>query len=103
MDFDTNKRICSEVAVIPSARLRNKIAGYTTHLMRRISRGPVPGISLKLQEEERERQENYVPDVSVLESLQKRLNIDRETEQLLTEMGMDGLVGGNQRGDTFRR
>eukprot|EP01129_Flabellula_baltica_P015213 TRINITY_DN757_c0_g1_i1.p1 TRINITY_DN757_c0_g1~~TRINITY_DN757_c0_g1_i1.p1 ORF type:complete len:128 (+),score=31.02 TRINITY_DN757_c0_g1_i1:54-437(+) len=96
LDFDTNKRICSEVAVIPSARLRNKIAGYTTHLMRRISRGPVHGISLKLQEEERERQENYVPDVSVLESLQKRIAVDRETESLLAEMGYAGVFGNDR-------
>jgi ribosomal protein S17E len=30
MDFDTNKRICDEVATIQSKRLRNKIAGFTT-------------------------------------------------------------------------
>ena len=30
MDFDTNKRICDEVAEIQSKRLRNKIAGFTT-------------------------------------------------------------------------
>jgi small subunit ribosomal protein S17e len=35
LDFHTNKKICDEVAVIPSKRLRNKIAGFTTHLMRR--------------------------------------------------------------------
>merc|ERR1711924_317425 len=40
-----------EVALIPSKKLRNKIAGFTTHMMKRISRGPVKGISLKLQEE----------------------------------------------------
>jgi small subunit ribosomal protein S17e len=66
LDFHTNKKICDEVAVIPSKRLRNKIAGFTTHLMRRytlihqkltnrIQKGPVRGISFKLQEEERER------------------------------------------------
>ena len=26
-DFHTNKRICEEIAIIPSKRLRNKIAG----------------------------------------------------------------------------
>lgn len=30
LDFDTNKRICDEVAIIQSKRLRNKIAGFTT-------------------------------------------------------------------------
>lgn len=29
-DFDINKRICEEVAQIPSKRLRNKIAGFVT-------------------------------------------------------------------------
>merc|ERR1712010_309267 len=49
MDFQTNKKICDEVASIQSKRLRYKIAGFLTHLMKRISRGPVRGISLKLQ------------------------------------------------------
>lgn len=30
LDFQTNKRICDEVAIIPSKRLRNKIAGFVT-------------------------------------------------------------------------
>ena len=50
-DFHVNKRIIDDVAIIQTKRLRNKIAGFTTHLMKRIERGPVRGISLKLQEE----------------------------------------------------
>ena len=30
MDFQTNKRVCEEVAIIPSKALKNKIAGYAT-------------------------------------------------------------------------
>jgi ribosomal protein S17E len=28
-DFDTYKRVCSEIAIIQSKHLRNKIAGFT--------------------------------------------------------------------------
>merc|ERR1712154_520577 len=34
-DFHTNKRVCEEIAIIPSKKLRNKIAGFVTHLMKR--------------------------------------------------------------------
>jgi small subunit ribosomal protein S17e len=41
------------VGQVPTKKLRNKIAGFATHLMKRIQKGPVKGISLKVQEEER--------------------------------------------------
>ena len=50
-DFHVNKRLIEDVAVIQTKRLRNKISGYTTHRMKRIEKGPVRGISLRLQEE----------------------------------------------------
>ncbi|KAI9010230.1 ribosomal protein S17e [Hyaloraphidium curvatum] len=91
LDFQTNKRIASEVAIIPSKRLRNQIAGFTTHLMKRIQRGPVRGISFKLQEEERERKDNYVPEVSAL--AMEVIGIDKDTQALLNSMGMGSIPG----------
>merc|ERR1711988_1285646 len=70
LDFQMDKKIAEEVATIPSKRLRNKIAGFTTHLMKRIQRGPVRGIPFKLQEEERERKDQYVPEISALDFTQ---------------------------------
>merc|ERR1712072_41044 len=91
LDFHTNKKIFDEVALIGSKRLRNKIAGFTTHLMKRIQRGPVRGISFKLQEEERERKDNYVPEVSALDTQGAPLDVDPETKDMLRSMGFDAI------------
>jgi len=91
LDFQTNKRITDEVAVITSKRLRNMIAGYVTHLMHRIQRGPVRGISFKLQEEERERKDNYVPERSAIET--DALEIDQDTKAMLEHLRFGNLPG----------
>ena len=91
MDFQTNKRVCEEVAIIPSKPLKNKIAGYTTHLMKRIQRGPVRGISLKLQEEERERRMDFVPEVSAVDT--DIIDVDPETKAMLRSLDMAQLPG----------
>lgn len=89
-DFQTNKRIIDSVAYVPSKRLRNKVAGYTSHLMRRIAKGPVNGVSFALQEEERERRDQYVPAVSALEVVvQEGLSIDVQTQQLLKSLKLN--------------
>ncbi|XYA01053.1 40S ribosomal protein S17.e.B [Meyerozyma guilliermondii] len=89
LDFETNKRLTSELAIIQSKRLRNKIAGYTTHLMKRIQQGPVRGISFKLQEEERERKDQYVPEVSALDlsHTNGQLELDSESADLVKTLG----------------
>ena len=108
LDFHVNKKLVGEVAIIPSKRMRNKIAGFITHLMKRIQRGPVRGISLKLQEEERERRLDFVPEVimpppywssitlfyfqkSAIE--QDTIHIDSDTRDMLEAMDFKGLPG----------
>lgn len=63
--------------------------------MKRIQRGPVRGISFKLQEEERERKDQYVPEVSALDFTQNsesgQLDVDGETKDLLKSLGVSVL------------
>ncbi|GBG70270.1 hypothetical protein CBR_g6399 [Chara braunii] len=98
LDFQTNKKIAEEVAIIPSKRLRNKIAGFATHLMKRIQRGPVRGISLKLQEEERERRMDFVPEESAIKT--DVIEVDRDTMEMLRALNMASLPGVVQQAAT---
>mmetsp|Transcript_3692 Transcript_3692/g.5043 ORF Transcript_3692/g.5043 Transcript_3692/m.5043 type:complete len:137 (+) Transcript_3692:178-588(+) len=90
-DFHTNKRVVEEVATIPSKRLRNKIAGFTTHLMKRIQKGSVRGISLKLLEDERERKMDTLPEKSDIDT--SNIKIDKDTDELLKSLNFRNIEG----------
>ncbi len=59
--------------------------------MGRIQKGPVRGISFKLQEEERERKDNYVPAESALKT--GHIDVDGDTAALLESMNFSKLPG----------
>merc|ERR1712014_157298 len=59
-DFDTNKRFIVEVSDIQTKSLRNKIAGFTTHLVKKaiLNRGPIRGVTNDIQTEENDKHED---------------------------------------------
>ena len=72
--------------------------------MKRIQRGPVRGISLKLQEEERERRLDFIPEHSALEK--EEILVDSETNDMLKAMKMSiaGVkVMGNKKVRSHRK
>jgi len=58
--------------------------------MKRIQKGLVRGISLKLQEE-RERRMDFVPDVSAIRT--DHIEVDKETLDMLAALGMSEIPG----------
>ena len=94
-DFHLNKKIIENIADIPTKRIRNKIAGFTTHLLRRIEKGPVRGISLKIQEEERERRFDVIPEKSNIQ-IEETFETNDTVLTMLKEQGLSSLVSSGR-------
>ncbi|KAG5500011.1 hypothetical protein GH5_04151 [Leishmania sp. Ghana 2012 LV757] len=86
-DFYQNKRVIMDVTIARSKKLKNKIAGYATHIMKRLARGPVRGISLKLKGEGRERRMDHAPATSDVDKvIQSGVSVDKRTMQMLQRL-----------------
>ena len=97
-NFEDNKQaiVKGRLAKIPTKRLRNKIIGYTTRIMVRLQKGPVHGVNLKLQEEERQKRDNYVPKKSYFEVAQSSQSV--ETAEMLKAIGFSQFVKEGRKG-----
>ena len=62
--------------------------------MRRIAKGPVRGISLKIQEEQREKMFDTVPDQSKVQ-IKETLEVEGGVLNMLKSAGYDNLVEQN--------
>ena len=91
-DFQVNKNFCDEIALIPSKKLRNKIAGYVTHLIKRMKKGSVSGISLKLQEDINKNSVNRTPD-DEFEKKIRSLKLNSEIRLLINYLKKSSVLG----------
>ena len=86
-DYYVNKRVVLDVTLGSSKKLKNKISGYATHIMKRLARGPVRGISLKMQEEEREKRLDFVPETPWMDQkVLEGIFVDPVTQRMLKRM-----------------
>lgn len=88
LDFYQNRNVLECSSVIKGKKVRNKIAGYATRLMKRIRYGRVKGVSIKAQEEERERKDNFVPSESIIDV--ERIEVDSTTMAMIKATGLTG-------------
>merc|ERR1712227_907779 len=97
-DFDTNKRFIVEVSEIQTKSLRNKIAGFTTHLVKKHlqNNGPMRGVVDDIQEEENEKYKDissFATETIVADDDTKEmLNCFARAEYRLLNIGEDDYV-----------
>ncbi|KAI5168532.1 small subunit ribosomal protein S17e [Pancytospora epiphaga] len=87
-DFENNLSVVRDTTVTQSKKVRNQLAGYITHLYKRIQKGDVKGVYIKAFEQERERKENYIPTVGILDA--EKYVVDPVTYAMIKEFDIKG-------------
>merc|ERR1711911_138347 len=87
-DFENNLSVVRDVTITQNKKIRNQIAGYTTHLYKRIRKGVVKGIYIKSYEEEKERRESLIPKVGVLDC--EKVMVDSVTHSMIKKYDIKG-------------
>ncbi|GAV85067.1 Ribosomal_S17e domain-containing protein, partial [Cephalotus follicularis] len=74
LDFNTNKKILGEVAIIPSKQLRPQDCWVLDPPDQANLKGPTSAIPLKLQEDEREHHMDFLPQESAIKIEEIKVN-----------------------------
>lgn len=87
-DFENNLSVVRDTTVTQSKKVRNQLAGYITHLYKRLQKGEVKGVYIKSFEQEKERKESFIPTVGILDA--EKYVVDSVTYNMIKEYGIQG-------------
>ncbi|ORD95058.1 SSU ribosomal protein S17E [Enterospora canceri] len=88
VDFENNLALVKDVTVTQNKKTRNCVAGYITHLIKRIQKGEVKNVHIKAHEEEKERKESFIPSEGVMDV--DKMDVDPITLRMLQDYGIMG-------------
>lgn len=88
VDFENNLSVVRDVTITQSKKTRNQLAGYLTHLYKRVQRGSAKGVYIKSHEQEKERKESFIPKVGVMDV--EKVMVDPVTFTMIKEFEIAG-------------
>lgn len=88
VDFENNLSVVRDITITQNKKIRNQLAGYITHLYKRIQKGVVKGIYIKAHEKEKERKESFIPKVGVLDT--EKVMVDPVTYAMIKKYNIQG-------------
>lgn len=96
VDFENNLAVVKDVTITQCIKTRNQVAGYLTHLYKRVIRGSTKGIYIKSHEQEKEKKESFIPKVGVLDA--EKVVVDSVTYEMVKKYNIQGnfVVHGSE-------